>query len=145
MAPSASGAGPRDRDPDPKRAAAIAREAGDRWLTAGETRSLLQSYGIPVVEERAAASVDEAVAAAEELGYPVVLKTAVAGAHKTEVGGVALDIRDEAAVATRPSTSVRRFSCNRSFTAASSCSSARLRILCSGRLWRLARAALWRS
>jgi acetyl coenzyme A synthetase (ADP forming)-like protein len=85
-------------DLDPKRAAAIARDAGDRWLTAGETRSLLQSYGIPVVDERTAATLDEAVAAAEELGYPVVLKTAVAGAHKTEVGGVALDLRDEAAV-----------------------------------------------
>jgi acyl-CoA synthetase (NDP forming) len=85
-------------DLDPKRAAAIARDAGDRWLTAGETRSLLQSYGIPVVDERTAATLDEAVAAAKELGYPVVLKTAVAGAHKTEVGGVALDLRDEAAV-----------------------------------------------
>jgi acetyl coenzyme A synthetase (ADP forming)-like protein len=83
---------------DPKRAAAIAHEAGDRWLTAGETRGLLQSYGIPVVAERTAATVEEAIAAAEELGYPVVLKTAVAGAHKTEVGGVALDLRDEAAV-----------------------------------------------
>jgi acetyl coenzyme A synthetase (ADP forming)-like protein len=85
-------------DLDPKRAVAIARDAGDRWLTAGETRSLLQSYGIPVVDERTAATLDEAVAAAKELGYPVVLKTAVAGAHKTEVGGVALDLRDEAAV-----------------------------------------------
>ena len=83
---------------DVKRATAIARGAGDRWLTAHETRTLLESYGIPVVAERTSATVDEAVAAADQLGYPVVLKTAVAGAHKTEVGGVALDLRDEAAV-----------------------------------------------
>jgi acetate---CoA ligase (ADP-forming) len=83
---------------DVKRALSIAREAGDRWLSAAEVRALLESYGVPVVPERAAASLEEAVVAANELGYPVVLKTAVAGVHKTEVGGVALDLRDEAAV-----------------------------------------------
>jgi acetate---CoA ligase (ADP-forming) len=83
---------------DVKRATVVAHEAGDRWLTAPETRILLDAYGIPVVAEHTAATIDEAVAAAAELGYPIVLKTAVAGAHKTEVGGVALDLRDEAAV-----------------------------------------------
>jgi acyl-CoA synthetase (NDP forming) len=38
------------------------------------------------------------VAAAEELGYPAVVKTAEAGAHKTETGGVALDLSDAAEV-----------------------------------------------
>jgi acetate---CoA ligase (ADP-forming) len=76
----------------------VAREAGDRWLRATEARALLESYSIPVVAERTASSVDDAVAAAEELGYPVVLKTAAAGVHKTDVGGVALDLRDEDAV-----------------------------------------------
>jgi acetate---CoA ligase (ADP-forming) len=70
----------------------------DRWLAPAEARALLQSYGIPVVAERSAESVDEAVAAAAELGYPVVLKTAVAGVHKTERGGVALDLRDAESV-----------------------------------------------
>jgi acyl-CoA synthetase (NDP forming) len=46
------------------------------------------------VAERRVKSVDEAVIAAEELGYPVVLKTAAAGVHKTETGGVAIDLRD---------------------------------------------------
>jgi acyl-CoA synthetase (NDP forming) len=46
------------------------------------------------VAERRVESVDEAVVAAEELGYPVVLKTAAAGVHKTETGGVAIDLRD---------------------------------------------------
>jgi acyl-CoA synthetase (NDP forming) len=38
------------------------------------------------------------VAAAAELGFPVVVKTAAAGAHKTEIGGVALDLRDKGQV-----------------------------------------------
>ena len=56
------------------------------------------AYGIPLVPERIAGSADEAVAAARELGFPVVVKTALAGAHKTDVGGLALDLEDEDAV-----------------------------------------------
>ena len=41
---------------------------------------------------------DEAARAAAELGFPAVVKSAAAGAHKTETGGVALDLEDEAAV-----------------------------------------------
>jgi acyl-CoA synthetase (NDP forming) len=52
------------------------------------------AYGLPLVPERIAANGEEAVAAAEELGYPVVVKTAVPGAHKTELGGIALDLAD---------------------------------------------------
>jgi acetyl coenzyme A synthetase (ADP forming)-like protein len=73
-------------------------DAGDRWLGAGEARALLEAYGIPVVPERVVESVDDAVAAAAELGFPVVVKSAQPGAHKTETGGVALDLRDEEAV-----------------------------------------------
>jgi acyl-CoA synthetase (NDP forming) len=70
----------------------------DVWLEPDETRSLLSAYGVPVVAERTANSADDAVAAAAELGYPVVVKTAAAGAHKTESGGIALDLGDEEAV-----------------------------------------------
>ncbi|MFY9577877.1 MAG: GNAT family N-acetyltransferase, partial [Gaiellaceae bacterium] len=81
------------------RATARAVVQGDeRWLTPAEARAVLQAYGIPVVEERHAGSVDEAVEAAAELGYPVVVKTASPGAHKTETGGVAVDLRDAPAV-----------------------------------------------
>jgi acetate---CoA ligase (ADP-forming) len=73
-------------------------EADDRWLTPSETRHLLLAYGVPLVPEVVASSADEAVAAAGELGYPVVVKTAAPGAHKTELGGIALDLRDEEAV-----------------------------------------------
>jgi acyl-CoA synthetase (NDP forming) len=65
------------------------------WLDADTTRRLLTAYGVPVVPERVAESADEAVEAANDLGLPVVLKTAVAGAHKTEQGGIALGLRDE--------------------------------------------------
>ncbi|HVV59219.1 MAG TPA: GNAT family N-acetyltransferase [Gaiellaceae bacterium] len=64
----------------------------DRWLEPAEARRLLEALGVPVVAERDAATVDAAVSAAEAIGYPVVLKTAAAGAHKTETGGVALDL-----------------------------------------------------
>jgi acetate---CoA ligase (ADP-forming) len=70
----------------------------DRWLTPDEVRRLLQSYGLPVVAELTADSIESAVAAAQELGFPAVVKTAAAGAHKTESGGVALDLRDADAV-----------------------------------------------
>jgi len=72
--------------------------SGDRWLEPAEARELLLAYGLPVVSERIAASPGVAAAAAAELGFPVVVKTATAGAHKTESGGVVLDLQDEAAV-----------------------------------------------
>jgi acetyl coenzyme A synthetase (ADP forming)-like protein len=85
-------------DIDEAAARAVVAAADERWLTPEETRTLLSAYDIPLVPERAAATVEGAVAAAAELGYPVVLKTALAGVHKTERGGVALDLRDEEAV-----------------------------------------------
>jgi acetate---CoA ligase (ADP-forming) len=83
---------------DASAARQVLGDGGDRWLTPGETRDLLRAYGVPVVAERTAETIDEARAHARELGYPVVLKTALAGVHKTERGGVALDLRDDEAV-----------------------------------------------
>lgn len=71
----------------------------DLWLDPAATRELLAAYGLPLVPERVAATVDEAVAAARELGLPAVVKTATPGAHKTETGGIALDLPDDDAVA----------------------------------------------
>jgi len=67
--------------------------AADGWLDPREAHALLEAYGIPLVAERTAATPDEAVAAAAELGFPIVVKTAEPGAHKSESGGVALDLR----------------------------------------------------
>jgi acetyl coenzyme A synthetase (ADP forming)-like protein len=69
--------------------------ADEAWLDARRTRALLSAYGVPLVPERLASSADEAVEAARELGLPAVVKTAAAGAHKTETGGVAIDLRTE--------------------------------------------------
>jgi len=68
------------------------------WLDPAPMRDLLEAYGIPLVPERLALSEDEAAAAALKLGFPAVVKSAEAGAHKTETGGVALGLADEAAV-----------------------------------------------
>jgi acyl-CoA synthetase (NDP forming) len=69
-------------------------DTDDAWLAPGEARALLEAYGVPLVAERVAETVTEAVGAAQALGYPVVVKTAAAGVHKSERGGVALDLRD---------------------------------------------------
>ena len=93
---------PAGREPEipgvDKAAARRVTASADGWLTPAETRALLEAYGIPLVPERVAASADEAVAAARELGFPAVVKTAAAGVHKTEIGGIALDLRDEGQV-----------------------------------------------
>ncbi len=62
-------------------------------------KALLASIGVPVLEERACATAEAAVAAAGTLGYPAVLKILSPDiAHKTEVGGVLLDLADAEAV-----------------------------------------------
>jgi acetyl coenzyme A synthetase (ADP forming)-like protein len=86
---------------DVEEAHAVVREAvtaGGGWLDPELTRRLLEAYGVPLVPERVAETEEAAVEAARELGFPVVLKTAAPGAHKTEQGGIALDLADEAAV-----------------------------------------------
>jgi acetate---CoA ligase (ADP-forming) len=70
----------------------------DSWLDPAETRELLAAYGLPLVPERVAEDAEAAVRTAAELGFPAVVKSAAAGAHKTETGGIALDLEDEAAV-----------------------------------------------
>jgi succinyl-CoA synthetase beta subunit len=68
-------------------------------LDAASTAELLADYGLPVIATRSAADEAGTVAAAQAVGFPVVLKTAAPGiAHKSEVGGVHLGLGDEAAV-----------------------------------------------
>jgi acetyl coenzyme A synthetase (ADP forming)-like protein len=67
----------------------------DVWLDPVATRKLLSAYGMPLVPECVVADADEAVAVAHVLGTPVVLKTAAAGAHKTESGGIALNLETD--------------------------------------------------
>ena len=78
--------------------ASVLTASTDVWLDAPQVRELLGAYGIPLVEERIARSAQDAVDAALELGLPVVVKSAVPGAHKTDTGGIALDLATEADV-----------------------------------------------
>jgi acetyltransferase len=71
----------------------------DELLSEGDSKELLAIYGIPVALPRSASTADEAVAAAGEIGYPVVLKILSPQiTHKTDVGGVALNLADEGQV-----------------------------------------------
>ncbi len=76
-----------------------AREADREILTEFESKKVLKAYGIPVVDTKLASSEDEAVGAAREIGFPVVLKlNSLTITHKTDVGGVKLNLTGEAAV-----------------------------------------------
>jgi acetyl coenzyme A synthetase (ADP forming)-like protein len=76
-------------------AAALAT-GGEGWLDPAGACRLLGAYGIPTAAQHVAEGESQALAAAEALGYPVVAKSAAAGEHKTERGGVVLDIRTPA-------------------------------------------------
>lgn len=76
-----------------------ARSHGRVLLTEVESKQVLSLYGIPTVATRIAGSEDEAVRLASEFGFPVVLKVfSQTVTHKTDVGGVKLNLPDEAAV-----------------------------------------------
>jgi acetyltransferase len=76
-----------------------ARKAGRPILTEVESKRLLASYGLPIVETQVATSADEAATLAKKIGYPVVLKLhSETITHKTDVGGVRLNLADADAV-----------------------------------------------
>ena len=76
-----------------------ARERGRTLLTEPEAKELLATYGIPTIETRVAHNPEEAVGYAEDIGYPVVLKLySEITTHKTDVGGVRLDLPEASAV-----------------------------------------------
>jgi acetyltransferase len=76
-----------------------ARANGRTVLSEPESKDLLSAYGIPVVETRIAHTLEAAVEAADAMGYPVVLKLySHTITHKTDVGGVRLDLANAALV-----------------------------------------------
>jgi acetyltransferase len=71
------------------------RASGRMILTEYESKKLLELYKIPTVATRIASTADEAAAAAQEIGFPVVLKIhSETITHKTDVGGVQLNLPD---------------------------------------------------
>ncbi len=88
----------------PDRAAArapieAALAEGRPWLSEVEAKAVMQAYGIPIVPTETAATPQEAAATAGRLGLPAALKILSPDiTHKTDVGGVALDLADPPAV-----------------------------------------------
>jgi acetyltransferase len=79
---------------------AIFAACGEGMLSEPQAKAVFAAYGIPVVATRAAATVDAALAAAAAIGYPVALKIVSPDiSHKSDVGGVALDLADGVALA----------------------------------------------
>jgi acetyltransferase len=87
------------RRADARRIIYRARNAGSASLSRVECGHILSSYGIPVPVAWPACDENEAVERARRLGFPVVLKLCSDTiTHKTDVGGVKLNLRDETAV-----------------------------------------------
>lgn len=88
--------------PDRQRVQAIidqARQAGRNLLTEYEAKQLLTAYGIPTVPTEIATTEEEAVLIADRMGYPVVVKLlSEAITHKSDVGGVQLNLSNPSAV-----------------------------------------------
>lgn len=78
---------------------AKARQEGRTFLPEPEAHAVLRAYGFPTIPGRLAVTEDDAVQAAEEIGYPVVLKVVSPQIiHKFDVGGVELNLQNEADV-----------------------------------------------
>jgi acetyltransferase len=77
----------------------LVRQTGRTLMTEAESKQLLAKYGIPVIETEIAATLEEAVAAAERLGYPVAVKlNSYTVTHKADSGGVKLNLSSADAV-----------------------------------------------
>ncbi|MGD8429089.1 MAG: bifunctional acetate--CoA ligase family protein/GNAT family N-acetyltransferase [Ectothiorhodospiraceae bacterium] len=89
-----------DYDPDRVRdLMAKALQDEREWLTEPEAKAVLAAYGVPVVATHIAADPESAAAKAAEIGGPVALKILSPDiTHKTDVGGVDLDLQGPAAV-----------------------------------------------
>jgi acyl-CoA synthetase (NDP forming) len=82
-----------------RRLVSRALSAGGGWLPPLDAHALLESFGIRTAPSRLVRTADEAVRAAAVLGFPVVLKAVgQTVVHKTELGGVRLNLRDEQSV-----------------------------------------------
>ena len=86
--------------PGPARSTAPAALPTGRALTEHEAKALLSQAGIPVLPEKVCRTAAEAVDAARAMGFPVVVKIVSPDiAHKTEIGGVVVNLADAEAVA----------------------------------------------
>ena len=78
---------------------APAQTKGRRLLTEYESKLVLAAYDLPVTQTKVAKSSEDAMKHAREIGFPVVVKlNSETVSHKSDKGGVRLDLKDEAAV-----------------------------------------------
>jgi len=86
--------------PDRAAVQAILATCGEGMLSEPQAKAVLAAYGIPVVATRVAGTLEEVLAAASAIGYPVALKIVSPDiTHKSDVGGVALNLDDGRALA----------------------------------------------
>ncbi|MBP6013334.1 MAG: bifunctional acetate--CoA ligase family protein/GNAT family N-acetyltransferase [Alphaproteobacteria bacterium] len=99
-----------ERNTKPARAAIdAALAAGRDWLTAVEANTVLQAYGIPTVDLRVATTPEEAHRTAVSMGFPVALKILSTDiVHKSDIGAVALNLKDGPSVARAAATMLLR-------------------------------------
>ncbi|MFC1876098.1 acetate--CoA ligase family protein, partial [Thermodesulfobacteriota bacterium] len=75
------------------------KETGLTFLTAADVYDILEAYGIPSAKWSMVGTAEQGVAAAEDLGYPVVVKADAASiVHKSDMGGVAVNLKNAAEV-----------------------------------------------
>jgi acetyltransferase len=97
-----------DRDAA-RRIVRAALDGGREMLSEPEAKGVLAAYGIPVVRTTVAASEEEAVRAAGEIGFPVALKVlSPQVTHKSDIGGVMLDLATPDEVRTAAAAMARR-------------------------------------
>jgi acetyltransferase len=108
---------PNDFEPDPaaaRKPVETALAAGNEWLSEADSKAVLAAYGLPIVETRTASNPEEAVQAAEGIGFPVALKILSPDiTHKSEVGGVKLELEDADGVRAAAEAMLRRVARNR--------------------------------
>ncbi len=108
---------PDDFEPDAAAAGKViagALAAGRHWLDVGEVADVLATYGIPAIVGRIAANAEAAAAAAERIGGPVALKIRSPDlTHKSDVGGVVLNLEGPDAVRDAAVTMLERIRATR--------------------------------
>ena len=74
----------------------LARATADQFMTESDARDVLSAYGLPVIRTETARTEDDVSALGREMGYPLVMKLLSPDiSHKTEAGGIRLDLRSD--------------------------------------------------
>jgi len=77
----------------------IEKQYADKWVQMRHWAELLREYGIRLPEQTVAESLNEAIAASEKIGFPVVMKlVSEKHSHKSEIGGVKVGLQNESDV-----------------------------------------------